>query len=185
MEFMDVILSRHSVRNFTNEPIPAEILQQILEAGRWAPSAQNKQPWRFLILTDRARIAKLPMQCGFVGITNQFMKDAAFIVIACANPKQDLVFNQQAYYLVDTANALQQMVLAAWSFGIGSCWLAGYSEAAVKKHLQIPEPYKVVAICPFGYPKEKTFYTKAVSAFAKSDKRLPLDKTVTFNEWSL
>jgi nitroreductase len=184
MEFMDVVLSRESVRNFSTEPVPQEILEQILEAGRWAPSAQNKQPWRFIVITDKTVIQKLHLHCGFIGLVNVFMKDASFIVIACADPKEDITINGQAYYLVDTAIALQQMVLSAWSFGVGSCWMAGFSEASIKAFLDIPQSIRVIAICPFGYPKDKkTFYAKAVSSFAGSRKRLPKESVFFINKW--
>jgi len=181
---MDVVLSRESVRNFNSEPIPQEIIDQIMEAGRWAPSTQNRQPWRFLVITDRELIQKLPFHCGFIGLVNHFLKDAAFVVIACADPKEDLVMNGQAFYLVDTAIALQQMVLAAWNFGVGSCWLGAFSETSVKAFLDIPNSIRVIAICPFGYPKEKkTLYAKAVSSFAGSRKRNPKENVFYVNKW--
>ncbi len=185
MEFMDVVLSRQSVRSFTTEPVPQEIIDQILEAGRWAPSTQNRQPWRFLVITDRALIQKLPLHCGFIGLVNSFMKDAAFVVIACAEPKEDLVLNGQSYYLVDTAIALQQMVLTSWNFGVGSCWLGAFSETSIKAFLDIPDSIRVIAICPFGYPKDKkTLYAKAVSSFAGSRKRKPKENIFFMNKWS-
>lgn len=186
MEFMDVVLSRQSVRNFVTEPVSTEIMDQILEAGRWAPSTQNRQPWRFLVITDREIIRKLPTHCGFIGLVNGFMKDAGFVVIACAEPKDDLVLNGQSYYLVDTAIALQQMVLTAWNFGIGSCWLGAFSEASVKAFLDIPQSIRVIAICPFGYPKDKkTLYAKAVSSFAGSRKRKSKESIFLMNKWSV
>lgn len=184
MKCMDIILSRQSVRSFSPEPVPEEIIDQILEAGRWAPSTQNRQPWRFVVITDREIIRKLPTHSGFIGLVNHFIKDAGFVIVACADPKQDLVLNDQAYYLVDTAIAMQQMVMTAWSMGIGTCWLGAFSEANVKAFLDIPNSIRVIAICPFGYPKDKkTLYAKAVSSFAGSRRRLPKEHIFYQNKW--
>ncbi|HPT71539.1 MAG TPA: nitroreductase family protein [Candidatus Cloacimonadota bacterium] len=184
MKCMDVILSRQSVRSFSDEPVPEEIIDQILEAGRWAPSTQNRQPWRFIVIKDREIIRKLAVNSGFIGLVNHFIRDAAFVIVACAEPKEDMVLNGQPYYLVDTAIALQQMVLAAWSFGIGSCWLGAFSETSVKAFLDIPDSIRVIAITPFGYPKDrKSLYSKAVSSFAGSRKRRPKEDIFYINKW--
>jgi nitroreductase len=73
------------------------------------------------------------------------------------------------------------MVLTAWSYGIGSCWIAAFSEKTLKKYLQLPDSWRIVALLPLGYPAEKkTLYTQALSVFPKSKNRLPLDKIVTY-----
>lgn len=181
MELMELITSRHSVRDYLPDPIPEEILQEILEAGRLAPSAQNRQPWRYVVLSDNAQVKKLALNCGLIGLSNLFIRSAPCLIVACADTSKNLRINQQDYYLVDTAISLQQMVLAAWNRGIGSCWLAAFSEKPVKKYLQIPAKWRVVALLPLGYPAEgKTMYTKALSHFAGSKDRLPLDKIVSY-----
>ena len=121
---LETILSRHSVRSFAPDPVPDDILQKILEAGRAAPSAQNRQCWRFIVVRDKETIRKLALKSGFIGTINFFLKDVPLIIVACADPKQSVHLNGQDYYLVDTSIAFQQMMLAALDFGIGSCWLA-------------------------------------------------------------
>ncbi len=182
MEFMELIKTRHSVRNFRPDPIPAEILAEILEAGRLAPSAQNKQPWRYLVYQDPEQIRKLAKKCGLIGLSNYFISKAPCLVIACADTKRNARINNQDYYLVDTAISVQQMVLTAWSHGIGSCWLAAFSEKSLRKHLNLPESWRIVALIPFGYPAEKGLYSKMVSGFAGSADRLPLSEIVTFQD---
>jgi len=181
METKETIFNRHSVRNFLPDPIPEEILMDILEAGRLAPSAQNKQPWRFLVYQDKEKIAALIKNCGLIGLTNFFIKSAPCVIIACAETKHNLRINEQDYYLVDTAIAFQQMMLMAFSYGIGSCWLAAFSEKRLREWLQVPKTWRVVAISPFGYPAEKkSLHAKLVSAFAGSKDRKELKDVVFF-----
>jgi nitroreductase len=181
MELPELLASRHSVRDFLPDPIPDEILREILQAGRLAPSAQNRQPWRYVVLRDNAQVKKLALNCGLIGLSNLFIRNAPCLIAACADSSQNLRVNRQDYYLVDTAISLQQMVLAAWNRGVGSCWLAAFSEPAVKKYLRLPPKWRVVALLPLGYPAEgKTIYSKALSYFANSRDRLPLDQTVTY-----
>jgi len=179
MNIDELISTRHSVRDFLPDPIPDEDLSMILEAGRLAPSAQNRQPWRYLVYTDPARIKELARNCGLIGLSNFFIKKAPCLVVACADTRSNVRINGQDYYLVDTAISLHQMVLAAWERGIGSCWLAAFSEKRLRAHLDIPKSWRVVALCPFGYPADKGLYSKALSSFAGSSDRLPLEKIVT------
>lgn len=183
MEFIDVIKSRYSVRNFRKEIIPEKILSEIIEAGRIAPSAQNKQCWQYIVINEKKIINDLAMKSGLVGKVNFFIKDAPLIIVATANPNQSIVMNNKGYYLVDVAISFQQMMLTAWNFGIGSCWLAAFDEQKVKNILSIPEEIKIVAISPFGYPAKKNIYTKAVSLFANSKKRKPINKIIHWNKW--
>ena len=179
MEMIDVLRQRHSCRNYLSQPIEAEILDEILEAGRSAPSAQNRQPWRYIVVSDRALIKKLAFH-SIVGMTNFFIQDAPIVIIACGDTHSSLRFNQQDYYLVDVAISFGQMMLAAWSFGIGSCWLAAFDETALKKLLNLPTHYRVVGMSPFGYPKEKNLYTNIVSFVAGSRKRKEKDEIFQF-----
>ncbi len=180
MDAKELIFSRHSVRNFLPDPIPADVLNEILESGRLAPSAQNRQPWRYLVYTDNAKIQKLALNCGLIGLSNYFIRKAPCLIIACADKKDNLQLNGQDYYLVDTAISFHQMMLVALNHGIGSCWLAAFSEKKLRAYLQIPASWRIVALSPFGYPAEKSLYSKAVSSFANSANRKALDEIVEF-----
>ncbi|MCK9558209.1 MAG: nitroreductase family protein [Candidatus Cloacimonetes bacterium] len=181
MSFMELISTRYSVRDFKPDPIPSEALDKILEAGRMAPSAQNRQPWRYIVLTNPAQIKALVKKTGLIGLSNFFVKDAPCVIVACADTKKNMRVNGQDYYLVDTAISFQQMMLCAWEMGIGSCWMAAFSEKILAKYLEIPRSWRIVAISPFGYPKdEKSMWGKVVSGFAGSTKRQPLDDMVIY-----
>lgn len=184
MDFKDIIYSRYSCRDFKETPIAEDDLHFILEAGRLAPSAQNRQPWRYIVITDKDIIKKLAFH-SIVGTINFFIKDAPLIIVACADTNTSLKFNNQDYYLVDTAISFHQMMLTAHSLGIESCWLAAFDEKQVKKIFNLPENIRIIGLSPFGYPKEnKSFYGKTVSFFAQSKKRKSKSEIFSFNKWS-
>ncbi len=184
MEFDKVIISRKSIRNFQNKEIPEEVLNDIMEAARLSPSFQNKQCWRFVVVRNKNIIKDLALRSGMISKVNFFIKDAPVVIVACADPAKSGTMNGQNYYLVDTAIAFQQMMLTAWNHGVGSCWLAAFNEQKVREILKIPQNIKVVALSPFGYPKEKaSLYSTVVKTFAGSKKRLDLDKIVMYDTW--
>lgn len=186
MEFNDVIMTRKSVRSYLPDPISNDILQTILEAGRNAPSYQNKQCWRFIVINNRKKIKEFTSNTGLIGKVNFFIKDAPLVIVACADTSSSGTMNKHDYYLVDTAIAFHQMILTAWSFGIGSCWMAAFDEDRVRKYLSIPKSIRVVAISPFGYPRDKeSLYGKVIKLFASSKSRQNIDKMVCYNKWSL
>ena len=184
MDFIDVIKTRKSIRDFSNKPISDKILNEILISGQLAPSCQNRQCWRYLVVKDKNLINKLALHSGLIGKVNFFIKNAPVIIVATADPQNSCYLNDQHYYLVDVGISFQQMMLTAWNFGIGSCWLAAFNEQKVKFILDIPDSYKVVALSPFGYPKdEKSLYSKVVSTFAKSKKRKSLEEIIMPDKW--
>ncbi len=166
LSLVDIVLSRRSIRSYEKKEIPMDVLNQILEAGRQAPSAANRQPFHFIVVTDE-NIKKEFSK----GLFNRFIKNAPLIIVGCANTSA-LITGKWA--VVDTTIALQNMVIAAWAAGIGSCWIGDYKEKKVKQTLQIPEKWKVVALVSFGYPDEKP----------KSRKKKPITKLVSFNKFS-
>ncbi|HLN88694.1 MAG TPA: nitroreductase family protein [Candidatus Binatia bacterium] len=147
MSLLDLILSRRSIRSYEDKEIPSEILRQILEAGRQAPSAANRQPIRFIVVTDFE--AKNELSKSLFG---KHIKKAPVLIVGCADEKSLLTGK---WAVVDTTIALQNIVIAAWTFGIGSCWIGSFSEEKVKELLKIPEKWKIVALLTLGYPAEQ------------------------------
>jgi len=147
MSLVDFILNRRSVRRYEKKDISTDALEKIIEAGRQAPSAANRQPRRFVIITDYEIKKELSK-----GLFNRFIKNSPIVIVGCANPK-DLLTGKWAS--IDTAISLQNMVVAAWALGIGSCWIGDFKEENVKQLLNIPDDWKVVALVTFGYPTEK------------------------------
>jgi len=165
MSTVDLILSRRSIRNYENKDIPEEILKQILETGRQAPSAVNRQPIRFVVVNDHDILKNL---CD--NLFTRFVKYAPLVIVGCANTKSLLTGK---WAVVDATIAMQNMVIAAWSLGIGSCWIGACNEKKVKEFLSISDKWKVVAVLTFGYPAEQP----------KQRKKKPFDKMFSFNSF--
>lgn len=147
MSLLDSILSRRSIRDYEDKDIPEEVINKILEAGRQAPSAANRQPIRFIIVKEH-EMAKNFSNMPF----NGFVKNAPAVIVGCADIKS-LLTGKSA--VVDATIAMQNMVIAAWSLGIGSCWIGAFDEKKVKESLKIPEKWKVFALITLGYPAEQ------------------------------
>lgn len=147
MSIIDVISTRRSVRKYEKKEIPQEVLNQILEAGRQAPSAVNKQPIRFVVATD-SELNKNFSSALF----NRFIKDSPLVIVGCADVKSMLTGK---WAVIDATIAFQNMVVAAWSLGVGSCWIGAFDEEKVKQLLNVPKQWKVVALVTFGYPAEQ------------------------------
>ncbi|MFO7916774.1 MAG: nitroreductase family protein [Anaerolineae bacterium] len=143
MDTLEAIFTRHSVRRYKDTAIPKEDLEEILEAGRQAPSAANRQPWHFVVVGDPEQKRELAQACS--GQT--WMAEAAYILVGVGLPEVS-----EDWYPVDVAIAMQNIVLAAHSLGYGTCWIGAFSEEAVKEVCQIPPELDVVACTPLGVP---------------------------------
>ena len=144
MDTVDTILERRSVRAYRPDPIPAAHLRQILEAGRRAPSAGNRQPWRFVVVGDPEQKERLARACN----RQMWLADAAYIVVGTALPQVS-----PKWYRVDVAIAFQNMVLAARSLGYGTCWVGAFDPEQVKEVCGIPAEAEVVVCTPLGVPQ--------------------------------
>lgn len=153
MEFLKAVGSRRSIRKYRPEGVDKEDIKKILEAARLAPSAKNLQPYRFIIVDERETISKLVVACR----NQTFIGEAPLVIVACANPLaayNTLGGSGNSAY-VDTAIAMEHIVLAAADLGLGTCWIGAFSEPAVKEILGVPAEWRVVALTPLGKPAEK------------------------------
>jgi nitroreductase len=146
MDVLEAIRMRRSIRKYRPERIPDEKLETILEAARLAPSAANRQPWRFVVVEDRERRKALAKAAN----DQIFISDAGAIVVAISDPEKSARWHEK-----DTMIALEHIVLAATALGYGTCWIGAFDEDAVKTLLKIPAKMKVVAVLPIGIPGEK------------------------------
>ncbi len=121
-------------------------MQQILEAGRWAPSGANAQPWRFIVVTRRETLAILAECCYYKVFKSRHVGEAGAVVVICA----DSAAGSQTYPL-DAAIAGTNMTLMATALGIGSCWIGAFEKQSIRNILKIPEKLKLIALIAFGY----------------------------------
>lgn len=150
MDMLTIISTRRSIRSYQPQPIAEDQLDRILEAGRLAPSAANQQPWHFLVITDPT--VRRQMRDAY---NRAWFTDAPIILVVCADPHDAWIRTDgEEFWKVDAAIALQTMVLQATAEGLGTCWIGAFDERAVKRILQIPDPIRVVAMTPIGYPRE-------------------------------
>ena len=150
MEVLDAIKRRRSVRAYSSRPIPADVLDRMHEALRFAPSACNLQPWHFIGVTD----AELRGRLAAAANNQHWMADAPLTMVACGFPQR--AYQRMGGYGnsvdVDLAIALDHLTLAAVADGLGTCWIGAFDEQKVKDLLGIPASVKVVAMTPVGYP---------------------------------
>lgn len=152
MNTIDAIMSRRSIRKFTNEAISDEQLQTILAAAMNAPSAGDGRPWHFIVVKDRA---KLDLLAEKVDNGNSMIKEAQAAILVCSNESKG---GFPGFYPQDCACAGQNIYLAAHELGLGSVWIAAWGVTprveGCKSILNIPEDVEPFALFPLGYPNE-------------------------------
>jgi len=149
MEFEEVIKKRRSIRSYEEKPVPQKVLLKILEAARLAPSAKNRQPWKFIVVKDKEKRKRIAEASYY----QNFIAEAPIVIVAVALEPDYIMSCGVPAYPVDLAIAVEHICLAACNEGLGTCWIGAFDQEKVKKILEIPEKYKVVALTPLGYPK--------------------------------
>jgi len=152
LKVSEAILKRRSVRKFKADPVPAELLEKILEAGRWAPSAGNLQPWIFVAVVNRKSLSLLRrFSPGYLG-------ESPAAIVICSNRKlaRERGGKLAEEYLVvaDCAMAAENMMLMAVELGLASCIIKSFAPEPVKKLLKLPEGVEPELILALGYPAE-------------------------------
>ena len=180
MEFESVVKTRKSIRDYSDKEVEDEKINFVLESARLAPSWANKQCWHFIIVKDKKIIEDLSK----TSIINRWLKNAPIIIVACGDKSKSGSKNDINYFIVDVSIALEHLVLAATDKGLGTCWIAGFSEKKVKELIKIPNHIRVIALTPLGYPtKKNSFVGKLFKVVTRSKKRKSIDKIVHENVW--
>jgi len=151
MEVFEAIKKRRSVRSYLSKTIPEIILNRILDSARLAPSAKNRQEWRFIVVRDpeiRRRV---------VESTNDqvFAASAPVILVFCSTEDEYVMRCGQKGSTVDASIALSYVTLAAIAEGLGTCWIGSFYEDKLREVLGVPAGARIVAISPLGYPAEE------------------------------
>jgi nitroreductase len=149
MDVLKAIETRRSVRKYKPAPIPDGDLKKILEAGRLAPSAGNKQPWGFVVVRDAEGKKKLAEAAR-----GQMWTADAGAYLAIYGDASNSPGPYGKWVERDPMIAIESMILAAWSLGYGTCWIGAFEEDKVKALLGIPEDKKVINLLPIGVPAE-------------------------------
>lgn len=158
METIGAIRTVLAVRQFRDTPIPDDVVREIVEAAHVTASSMNGQPWHFIVVQDK----DMPRRLGSLARTGAYIAQAQMAVVVGTT--------ESPFDVSDASRAIQDMILAAWSRGVGSNWVGFHGLDAVKPVLGIPDAVDVLAIVPFGYP--------AQPAGGGKKKRKPLGEVV-------
>ncbi|HRY28413.1 MAG TPA: nitroreductase family protein [Elusimicrobiota bacterium] len=164
MDALEAIARRYSERSYTSKPVPKDVLEKIVDAGRRAPTARNVQPWEFVVVTDAAA----RKQIAGLAENGKFIEQApACVAVFCKDTK---------YYLEDGCNATTALMIAAAALGVQSCWVAGDKKpygGAVAERLGLPDGYKLVSLVPLGY----------AAAAGRPPAKRPLDEVIHWEKF--
>ncbi len=173
MDAYETILSLRAVRHFTDEPLPENVIQRILQAARWTGSAKNTQPWQFIVVRDRQMLQDLS-KCGAYA---SHIAGAAMAVVVVTPP---------GYAAFDAGRVTQNMMLAAWTDGVGSCIASLSDEARVRSLLNVPAALQPYTAISFGYPQPDA--PKAIEGLPRKEVlasigRRPPSELIHWEKW--
>jgi len=192
-ELLTLMRERRSIRAYKLDPVPEEYIEKILEAGRWAPSSANSQPWDFIVIRDRKMkekvhsvileaIEKVKTLRDFPFLktfTAGYVLEAPINIIVCGDPRFIRVALthgidsqiEQFSFLGSASVAVQNMILAAHCLGLGSDVFTTFLPDKIRKVLCIPDPLRVICILPIGFPAEKleVRYRREISEFTHQE----------------
>jgi nitroreductase len=171
MDVFEAIGQRYSVRHYQDRAVEQEKLDRILEAARLAPSASNRQEWRFVVVRDAAkRQALVEAACG-----QEFVGQAPVVIVACAKHDGRIMTCGHLAYTIDVAIGLEHIALQATEEGLGTCWIGAFHEDKAKAVCGIPmtEDIRVIQLMPLGYPADSP----------RPKNRLAIEEIVMYDEW--
>ena len=146
MDAIEAIKTRRSIREYQDKTIPKDILEKIVDAARFAPTARGIEPWEFVVVTKTETLKKI----GDLADHGRFIAQAkACIAVFCQDTK---------YYLEDGCAATENIFIGATALGIASCWVAGDKKSycsQINNLLNVPPSFKLVSLISLGYPKSK------------------------------
>mgnify|MGYP001068744350 FL=1 len=149
---MEAILTRRSIRKYTNQPVPEQVVKELLEAAMSAPSAVNQQPWQFIVINDRKILGEIPKLHPY----SLMLRAAPVAILVCGDLQLE---KMRGYWVQDCSAATENILVAANAKGLGAVWLGVYPVerrvTGIKKLLDLPEnviPFSIVSI---GYPAVK------------------------------
>ncbi|MFV0554233.1 MAG: nitroreductase family protein [Mangrovibacterium sp.] len=172
MDVITAIRNRYSERTYKSKPIKSEELFQILDAGRLAPSACNKQPWKFIVVSAKENLKAL-----HEAYPRDWFATAPQVIVVCGEQEEAWKrsnFDDKCSVDIDAAIAIDHMTLRATELGIGSCWVCNFNPQPVLEALELPEGVEPIALLPIGYP---------ASASPSEKKRKAIEEVVFMEKW--
>lgn len=177
-DFLKLVRRRTSCRDYQEKPVSDETLEICFEAARWAPSACNKQPWRFIAVKDPGLRKQICDKALLPGIPMPWLRKAPVIIVLCA--VKSLLTHSLApmlsgvkYHLIDIGIAGEHFVLAAENQGLGTCWIGWFKPKTTKNILNIPGNVELLSLISVGYPASRT----------EASSRLPLEQISYVDKW--
>lgn len=169
MEIQEALLNRRSIRKYKNKKISKEDINKILKAAMYAPSAMNLQPWHFIVIDDKKILIETVKSIHYA----EMLKQSAAAIIVCGDAG---VEKNESWLLQNCSASIQNIMLAAYGFGIGSCWIAvhGMDDVynKIKTQFKLPENIVPVSLISLGYPDEEV----------KAEERFKQNK-IHLNKW--
>ena len=144
MEVFECVSTLSSIRSYIQKEAPEDIIMEVLEAGRLAPSAHNDQPWEFVLIRDKPVLKGMERFC----LSGKFISQVSFGVVVLTDPSSK-------WHEIDGTRAVQNMVLTAWARKLGSCWIGRLDREGLMNYLGIPSHLNVLTVLPFGYFDER------------------------------
>lgn len=172
MECLEAIKSRRSVRKFKDKPVEKQLIKELLDAAQMAPSAGNLQARDFVVVTNKISKHKL----ASAALDQSFVEVAPYVIVAVANiERSSRIYRSRGefYAIQDTTAGIMNLLLAAHSKGLGTCWVGAFDDNAVGEILGLPYGTRPVAIIPVGYSE----------AEPKAPQRLGFDRIVHWETW--
>jgi nitroreductase len=144
MDVFEAVSTVLAVRQFKSDPIPEEVVHQIIEAGHLTASSINGQPWHFIVVQEKTTL----QQMGSLARSGPYIAQAPLAIVVAVS--------QSPYGMSDASRAIQSMILTAWAAGVGSNWVGFANLQEVNPIGSLPDDYEIVAILPMGYPVNPT-----------------------------
>ena len=168
---LEAIVKRNSIRSYQQKNIPEDVLNEIFEAARLAPSASNRQPWKFVIVQDKELKEKVMKASQLHHRLQPFIAEASAIIAGCATDVFHIMPNGVPSHYVDLSIALEHISLQAAELGLGTCWIGAFDQGKLKEILNIPEDITIVCLMTLGYPAGNSIQRK----------RKPLEDIICYN----
>lgn len=153
-EILEIIKNRRSIRQFQKKEIPKEIIEKLIEALIWAPSAGNLQSRKFYFVFNQETKEKLTK----AALNQDFISQAPLVIVGCADSNISWRYGERGknlYSICDVSLSIQNLMLLAFQLGLGSCFVGAFEEKEVAKILNLPRNLRPIVIVPVGYPAEK------------------------------